>query len=134
MAVGTLALARRAGPVLAAITVLHLAPGGLSAQAIEQVGDSVRVSFVNTDIRAAIQALGRLLEKPVLAGPLGDVRIEVFETPVPVHRDALAEILRGLVRESDRTWSIDRWWSHPTSSSVGPWRPGRARPGTHRGV
>jgi general secretion pathway protein D len=72
-------------------------PGLVRGQAVEVAGDSVRISLVNTDMRAAIQAIGRFLTKPVLAGPLGEIRVEVFETPVAIPREAVPDILRGLV-------------------------------------
>jgi len=87
------------GALIVAVAVLLPAsqPVRARAQAEAVSPDSVRMSFVDTDIRAAIQAIGQYLGKPVLTGPLGDVRVEVFETPVPIHRSALPGILRGLV-------------------------------------
>ncbi len=86
-----------------AILVLGVAfirPVGSAAQegqSVEIKDDSIRIRFANTDLRAAIQALGRFLSKPVLTGTIGDVRVEFFETPVPVTRAALPGILQGLV-------------------------------------
>src|SRR5690606_9152428 len=45
----------------------------------------------------AIQAIARFLDKPVLASELGEVRVEVFETPAPVPRADLPSLLRALV-------------------------------------
>ncbi|HEV8398622.1 MAG TPA: secretin N-terminal domain-containing protein [Gemmatimonadales bacterium] len=58
--------------------------------------DSVTVRFVETDIRAVIQALGRYLPKPVLVGNIQPVRVSL-ETPAPVDRPTLVALLKGLV-------------------------------------
>lgn len=80
-----------------AATVLVFAP--LSAQdtaAVRFVNDSVTVRFVETDIRAVIQALGRYLPKPVLVGNIQPVRVSL-ETPAPIDRAALVGLIKGLV-------------------------------------
>ncbi len=74
-----------------------LCPSAAGAQTIQMQNDSVTLQFANTDLRAAIQAMGRYLDKPVLAGQLGEIRVEVFETPSPVPRSSLPGLLRGLV-------------------------------------
>jgi general secretion pathway protein D len=80
-----------------AATVVAFAP--LSAQdtaAVRLMNDSVTVRFVETDIRAVIQALGRYLPKPVLVGNVQPVRVSL-ETPGPVDRTTLISLLKGLV-------------------------------------
>jgi len=67
---------------------------------VRAASDSVTVRFVETDIRAVIQALGRYLSKPVLVGNIQPVRISL-ETPTPVHRSAIAGLLRGLVESQN---------------------------------
>src|SRR5260370_25410995 len=57
---------------------------------------SVTVGFVQTDLRAVIQALGRYLPKPVLVGNVQPVPV-TFETPAPVPRSALTGYLKGIV-------------------------------------
>src|SRR5260370_20089319 len=57
---------------------------------------SVTVGFVQTDLRAVIQALGRYLPKPVLVGNVQPLPVS-FETPAPVPRSALAGYLKGIV-------------------------------------
>jgi len=59
--------------------------------------DSVTVHLVNADLRLAIQALGRYLDRPVVLAQMGEVRVSL-ETPQPVARDKLPELLRGLLR------------------------------------
>jgi len=58
------------------------------------------VRFVETDIRAVIQAIGRYLPKPVLVGPIQPVRV-TLETPGPVDRGRLLGLLRGLVESQN---------------------------------
>jgi len=62
--------------------------------------DSIAVRFVETDIRAVIQAIGRYLPKPVLVGPIQPVRV-TLETPGPVDRLQLLPLLRGLVESQN---------------------------------
>lgn len=99
--------ARRSALIAGAFLVLVPTHGRVHAQAVEVGEDSVRISLIDTDIRAAIQAIGQYLTKPVLTGPLGDVRVEVFETPVPVHRSVLPSILAGLVEANGLTFEED---------------------------
>jgi general secretion pathway protein D len=72
---------------------------GLSAQdtlGVHFAHDSVSVRFVEVDLRAAIQALGRYLPKPVLMGTIQPTRVSL-ETPRPVTQGALVGLLKGLV-------------------------------------
>ncbi len=64
---------------------------------LETRNDSLRIRLVDTELRVAIQAIGRYLAKPVLAGSIGAARVDFFETPLPVPRSALPGLLRGLV-------------------------------------
>jgi len=57
--------------------------------------DSVQIRLVDTDLRAAIQALGRYLSKPVLVASIPGTRV-TLETPQAVARSAVPELLRGL--------------------------------------
>jgi general secretion pathway protein D len=58
-------------------------------------GDSVVVQFVNADLRAVVQALGRYLDRPLLVGNVPGVQV-TFESPTPVPRGAIPGLLRGL--------------------------------------
>jgi general secretion pathway protein D len=90
-----------------AATLLAFAP--LSAQdtaAVRFVNDSVTVRFVETDIRAVIQALGRYLPKPVLVGAIQPVRVSL-ETPAPVHRSAVPGLLKGLIESQGLEFAED---------------------------
>ena len=109
-----------------AATVLAFAP--LSAQdtaAVRFVNDSVTVRFVETDIRAVIQALGRYLPKPVLVGNIQPVRVSL-ETPGPVDRGRVLALLKGLVEAQSLEFIEDSAFFRisPRSSD----RPDRPRP------
>jgi len=84
-------------------------PDRLTAQdtaAVRFVNDSVTVRFVETDIRAVIQALGRYLPKPVLVGNIQPVRVSL-ETPGPVDRMTLLALLKGLVESQSLEFKED---------------------------
>src|SRR5881296_3809957 len=59
--------------------------------------DSVTARLVNADLRLAIQALARYLDRPVVLAQIGEVRV-TLETPKPVPREALPDLLRGMLR------------------------------------
>jgi general secretion pathway protein D len=82
-----------------ATAFLCVALASLQAQdtsAVRVMNDSISVRFVETDIRAVIQAIGRYLPKPVLVGPIQPVRVSL-ETPGPIGRASLLALLRGLI-------------------------------------
>lgn len=58
--------------------------------------DSVTIQLVDVDLRAAIQALGRHLERPVIFGTLPGGRI-TLETPAPVPKTEVLGLLRGVL-------------------------------------
>jgi general secretion pathway protein D len=92
---------------LAALTLL--AARGLAAQDTASVrlrDDSVSVRFLDADLRAVIQAVARYLPKPVLAGNLPAIRVSL-ETPTPVTRAALVNLLRGLVEAQSLDFAED---------------------------
>ncbi len=85
------------------VALLCAVSGPLRAQdtsAVRFTHDSIAVRFVETDIRAVIQAIGRYLPKPVLVGPIQPVRV-TLETPGPVDRGRLLALLRGLVESQN---------------------------------
>lgn len=59
--------------------------------------DSVTVRFTNADLRIAIQAMARYLDRPVIFGNIGEYRVSL-ETPRPVPIADLPSLLRGLLR------------------------------------
>lgn len=82
--------------LLAVLVPLAAAPTDLSGQSVEVANDSVTIRLVDADLRGAIRVIGRYLPKPVITGGLGDERVEVFETPGPIPRSELPELLRAL--------------------------------------
>jgi general secretion pathway protein D len=58
--------------------------------------DSVTVRMVNVDLRIAVQALARYLDRPVVFGSIGELRI-TLETPQPIPRSAVPDLLRGML-------------------------------------
>jgi len=68
--------------------------------------DSISVRFVETDIRAVIQAIGQYLPKPVLVGPIQPVRV-TLQTPGAVDRATLLSLLKGLVQSQNLEFTED---------------------------
>ncbi len=64
--------------------------------AVQLANDSVTIRLVDTDLRAAIQALGRYLTKPVVTSGVPGDRI-TLETPGPVSLSEVLPLLSGLV-------------------------------------
>ena len=58
--------------------------------------DSVSIRIVNTELRAAVQLLGRYLDRPVIITGAPTMSV-TLESPVPVPRESIARLLRGLV-------------------------------------
>ena len=67
----------------------------IAQDTVRVVGDSVVVRFTEADLRAVLQGLGRYLDRPLLVGTVPSVRI-TFESPAPVARSGLPDLLRGL--------------------------------------
>jgi general secretion pathway protein D len=92
--------------------VLMLAPVatprayGQDSASVRLTGDSIRVRFLDADLRAVIQAVGRYLPKPVVSGNVPGVRVSL-ETPEPVSRATLAVLLKGLVEAQSLEFSED---------------------------
>lgn len=125
-AVEKLTVGRPVGPTVGLILVLLItSSGSLRGQdttAIRFSNDSVSVRFVETDIRAVIQAIGRYLPKPVLLGPIQPVRV-TLETPGMVDRATLRALLRGLLESQNLEFVEDSAFYR-----VGPKAPPEPRP------
>lgn len=86
----------------AAVSICLLAPYRLEAVqqdslvAVHMHNDSVTIRFVDTELRAAVQALGRYLDRPIAFGAIGNGRV-TLETPKPVPRSDVPSLLRGLL-------------------------------------
>lgn len=96
------------GAVVAGLLGVY-SPSRLAAQdtsSVRVTNDSVAVHFVETDLRAVIEALGHYLPKPVLVGQLQPVRVSL-ETPGPVDRFTLVALLKGLVQSQNLDFTED---------------------------
>ena len=82
--------------------VLTLAQAGvLGAQqdtAVVMQRDSVTIRLIDVDIRAAIQALARHLDRPVIFGAIAQGQRVTLETPQAVPRARVVELLRGVLQ------------------------------------
>ena len=61
-------------------------------------GDSVTIRLVDVDVRAAIQALSRHLDRPVIFGGVGGGQRVTLETPRAVPRSQVVDLLRGVLQ------------------------------------
>jgi general secretion pathway protein D len=110
------------------LSILFAIAAPVAAQdtsAVRPVGDSISVRFVDADIRGVIQALGRYLPKPVLVGAIQPVRVSL-ETPAPVPRAAVRELLKGLVESQNLEFSEDSSFFRITTALSRPLAPGGA--------
>src|SRR5690606_26636933 len=67
---------------IAIVFMLPLPAVGQQESGLTLRNDSLIVRFVNVDVRTAIQALGRHLDRPIAFSDVGDGRI-TLETPQP---------------------------------------------------
>lgn len=108
--------ARNLFPLLSAMMIAST-QGDVAAQDVtaRTVGqDSVLMSFLDTDLRAVIRGLSPYLLKPVLTGELPDIRVSL-ETTVPVPRDRVRVLLKGLVESRGLVWEEDSAFFRVTS-------------------
>jgi len=116
----------RAVEVAAVLALAFTVPNGIAAQdtaAVRTVNDSVSVRFVDADIRGVIQALGRYLPKPVLVGNLQPVKVSL-ETPAPVPRWRVRELLKGLVESQNLDFTEDSSFYRISTALSRPVPPG----------
>ncbi len=103
---GGLSDSRTVGLLLSALLGFAPPVQAQDTSAVRSVGDSISVWFVDADIRGVIQALGRYLSKPVLVGAIQPVRVSL-ETPAPVPRAGVRDLLRGLVESQNLQFTED---------------------------
>jgi general secretion pathway protein D len=110
-------------PIAAALAggVAPRAPAQDTA-AVRVVDDSVRVRFLDADLRAVIQAVGRYLPKPVVTGTVPAMRVSL-QTPQPVGRATLATLLARLVEAQGLEYAEDSAYIR-----IGPKPPSEAAP------
>jgi general secretion pathway protein D len=63
---------------------------------IQERNDSVSIRFTDVDLRLALQALGRYLDRPIIFGELGPQRVTV-ETSAPLPRERIPTLLEGIL-------------------------------------
>ena len=63
-------------------------------------GDSVTFRFIDTDLRAVVQAMAQYLDWPLVITGLPTTRV-TFETPRPVFRPAVLPLLRSLLESQN---------------------------------
>jgi type II secretory pathway component GspD/PulD (secretin) len=94
-------------------------PSGIRAQDQQPVtarNDSVSIRLVDTDLRAAVQALARYLDRPVMFGAVGDIRV-TLETPQPVPRQEVPNLLRALL-ESQNLRLVEEYGAYRVAPSA----------------
>ncbi len=78
-------------------------PSPLRAQdtaAVRRTGDSLTLRFVDADLRAVLQVLGRHLDRPLVFANLQPGRV-TLETPRPVTREELLPLVRALLESQN---------------------------------
>lgn len=85
-------------PLVLCAAAALAAPAARAQEAPVSVrGDSVVIRMVDTDLRSAVQLLSGYLPKPVTIAPNVPQQNVFFETPRPVHRSEVVELLRALL-------------------------------------
>ena len=86
------------------VLALALALAALPVRAQEPVvavgGDSVTIRLVDVDLRAAVQALARYMDRPVVFSGAAGARV-TLESPRPVARADVPRMLRGLLESQN---------------------------------
>jgi len=92
---------RLTATMLGALGMACGASRGLAAQQdVTQRGDSVSIRLIDVDLRVAVQALARYLDKPILFGSVNATRV-TLETPRPIAASEVPQLLRRLVESQN---------------------------------
>jgi type II secretory pathway component GspD/PulD (secretin) len=83
--------------MVALVSTLPASAHGQQDTAVIARGDSVTIRLVDVDIRAAIQALSRHLDRPVIFGAVGAGQRVTLETPRAVPRVQVVDLLRSVL-------------------------------------
>ena len=89
-----------------AVLLLAVPLTAQDTSAVRAANESVTVRFVDADLRGVIQTLGRYLPKPVLVGAIQPVKVSL-ETPAPVPRSGVRQLLKGLVESQNLEFAED---------------------------
>jgi general secretion pathway protein D len=81
---------------LAAALLAGVVPPARSQEPSLAAADTVRLHFLDAELRTVVQALARHLPKPVMMGAVPPTRV-TLETPGPVPRHEVVTLLRGLL-------------------------------------
>lgn len=90
---------------LAVVIVSHAARAQTDSVA-QLPGDSLVIHLVDVDLRAAVQVLGRYIDRPVVIGNIAGARV-TFETPQPVPRSDVLRLLRGVLASQNIDLTAD---------------------------
>jgi len=90
------ALPRTIAYVVALVSITSAAARAQKDSLVAERGDSVSVRLVDVDLRAAVQALSRYMDRPVVFSGAPGNRV-TLETPRPVPRSDVARLLRGML-------------------------------------
>lgn len=95
---------RRCHGIAAIMALAAYAPAYSAAQATDSAivarNDSVMIRLVDADLRGAVQALSRYLDRPVVFSGLQGQRV-TLETPAPVPRASVLALLRGVLENQN---------------------------------
>ena len=84
--------------VVVSLAMFSVVAGAQQDTAVVARNDSVTIRLVDVDVRAAIQALSRHLDRPVIFGAVGGGQRVTLETPQAVPRTQVVELLRGVLQ------------------------------------
>ena len=94
----------------AALVCVMVWSGKASAQRADSLvrarGDSISIRLVDVDIRAAVQALGDYVDRPLSFGSLPPARVSL-QTQRPVARAQVLPLLRGLLESHNMEIALD---------------------------
>jgi general secretion pathway protein D len=99
-------------PLMLIMLLSLLVARPMAAQQAERVGhavakaDSINIHLVDVDLRTAVQALSRYLDRPVVLGSVGTIRITI-ETPRPIRAEDVPRLLRGVLESQNYELATD---------------------------
>lgn len=76
------------------------------AAAANARADSIDIHLVDVDLRTAVQALSRYLDRPVVLGNVGAAKVTI-QTPQPVKREDVSRLLRGVLESQSFELAVD---------------------------
>jgi len=94
--------------ILVAALALAFAPAARAQRGppVTEQGEGVSINLVDTDLRAAIQALSPYLDRPVIYSGVAGMRVN-FQSPRPLPRGEVAGVLRTLLASANYEMAED---------------------------